>query len=197
MSINGRSATLNYVNFVIYLLCSYLRGKYLYFKYSHELLDPDPHTNPVPDRGGHKWPKKIGKRIYFSSFEVLDVLFWGLKASPVLGVLFSECVFLSQSTVPYLFSLFGTCFHVKKYGTVPFFFILDVLYCQICRYRTFFLYSEWVLLSKSTLPYLFSLFGTCFLVKKGTVPAYFTRKHVPNKEKRYGTVLFDKKTPLK
>jgi hypothetical protein len=38
-------------------------------------LDPDP--------GGKKWPKKIEKSEEISRFEVLDVLFWGLKASPV------------------------------------------------------------------------------------------------------------------
>jgi hypothetical protein len=74
------------------------------------------------------------------------------------------------------------------------FYIRDVFSCQICRYRTFFLYLRCVFLSKSTVPYLFSLFGTCFLVKyAGTVP-FLTRKHVPNKEKRYGSVLFDNKT---
>ncbi len=34
-----------------------------------------------PDPGGQKWPQKIEKRTEFSSFEVLDVLFWGLKVS--------------------------------------------------------------------------------------------------------------------
>jgi hypothetical protein len=36
-----------------------------------------------PDPGGEKWPQKIEKRTEFSSFEVLDVHFWGLMASPV------------------------------------------------------------------------------------------------------------------
>ncbi len=40
-------------------------------------------ADPDPDPGGQKWPQKIEKRTEFSSFEVLDVLFWGLKASPV------------------------------------------------------------------------------------------------------------------
>jgi hypothetical protein len=49
-----------------------------------------------------------------------------------------------------------------------------VFSCQICRYRTFFLYSGRVFLSNMPVPYLFSLLGTCFLVKKyGTVPFFF------------------------
>ncbi len=35
-------------------------------------------ADPNPDPGGQKWPQKIEKRTEFSSFEVLDVLFWGL-----------------------------------------------------------------------------------------------------------------------
>ena len=35
--------------------------------------------DPDPDPGGLKWPQKIEKRTEFSSFEVLDVLFWGLR----------------------------------------------------------------------------------------------------------------------
>jgi hypothetical protein len=125
---------------------------------------------------------------------VLDVLFWGLKASPVLGVLYSECVFLSQSTVPYLFSLFGTCFLVKYAGIVPFFFIRDVFSCQKVRYRTFFLYSGRALLSNLPVPYLFSLFGMSFIVKKyATVPFFFIRD-VFSCQKRYGTGIFYKKT---
>ncbi len=47
-------------------------------------------ADPDPDRGGQKWPKKIEKRTEFSSFEVLDVLFWELKASPVAWESFME-----------------------------------------------------------------------------------------------------------
>jgi hypothetical protein len=36
--------------------------------------------------------------------------------------------------------------------------------------------------------------ATLRIKKKGTVPSYLTRKLVANKEKRYGTVIFDKKT---
>ncbi len=43
-----------------------------------------------PDPGRQKWPQKIEKRTEFSSFEVLDVLFWGLKASPVAWESFME-----------------------------------------------------------------------------------------------------------
>ncbi len=90
--------------------------------------------------------------------------------------LYSGCVFLSKSTVTYLFSLFGTCFLVKYAGTVPFFLIRNVFSCQKVRYRTFFLYSGRVFLSNMPVPYLFSLFVTCFLVKKyGTVPFFFIR----------------------
>jgi hypothetical protein len=39
--------------------------------------------NPDPDPEGQKWPATIEKRIEFSCFEVLYVLFWGLKASNV------------------------------------------------------------------------------------------------------------------
>ncbi len=67
--------------------------------------DPDPHgsaliwavgsgriqiADPDPDPGGEKWHKKIEKRTEFSSFEVLDVHFWGLKASPVAWASFME-----------------------------------------------------------------------------------------------------------
>ncbi len=44
-----------------------------------EIADPD------PDPGGEKWSKKIEKRTEFSSFEVLDAHFWGLKAFPRAG----------------------------------------------------------------------------------------------------------------
>jgi hypothetical protein len=57
--------------------------------------NPDPYQDPhgsaliwaagsgSGSRKVKKCPKKIEKRTEFSSFEVLDVLFWGLKASPV------------------------------------------------------------------------------------------------------------------
>ncbi len=87
--------------------------------------------------------------------------------------LYSARVFLSNMTVPCLFSLFGTCILVKYDGTVPFFFIRHVYSCQIWRYRKFFLYSARVFLSNMTVPYLFSLFGTCILViTAGTVPFF-------------------------
>ncbi len=38
---------------------------------------------PDPDPGGQKWPAKTEKSLEISCFEVLDVLFWGMKASPV------------------------------------------------------------------------------------------------------------------
>ncbi len=44
-----------------------------------------------PDPGGQKWHTKIEKSTEFSCLEVLDVLFWGLKAaSPVAWVSFME-----------------------------------------------------------------------------------------------------------
>ncbi len=61
--------------------------------------------------------------------------------------LYSARVFFSNMTVPYLFSLFGTCILVITAGTVPFFFIRHMYSCQIWRYRTFFLYSARVFLS--------------------------------------------------
>ncbi len=47
-------------------------------------------ADPDPDLGGQKWPTKIGKSTEFSCFEVLDVLFWGLEASPVAWASFME-----------------------------------------------------------------------------------------------------------
>jgi hypothetical protein len=41
-------------------------------------LDPYP-----PDPRGKKWPRKIENSPEISSFEMLDVLFYGLKASLV------------------------------------------------------------------------------------------------------------------
>ncbi len=46
--------------------------------------------NPDPDPGGQKWPTKIGKNLESSCLEVLDVLFWGLKSSPVAWTSFTE-----------------------------------------------------------------------------------------------------------
>ncbi len=43
-----------------------------------------------PDPGGQKWPTKIEKSTEFSCVEVLDFLFWGLKASPVDWASFVE-----------------------------------------------------------------------------------------------------------
>ncbi len=45
-------------------------------------LDPDP--------GGKKWPTKIEQSSLISYFEVLYVLFWGLKASSVAWTSFKE-----------------------------------------------------------------------------------------------------------
>ena len=47
-------------------------------------------ADPDPDPGGQKWPQNIEKRTEFSSFEVLDVLFWRLKVSPVAWASFME-----------------------------------------------------------------------------------------------------------
>ncbi len=70
------------------------------YKDSSSAVDPDPYTdwiwiqwgpsiciririrNPDPYPGGQKWPTNIEKLLNFI-FEILDVLFWGLKASPV------------------------------------------------------------------------------------------------------------------
>ncbi len=46
--------------------------------------------NADPDPGEQKWPTKTGKSKDFSCFEVLDVLFGGLNASPVACVSFVE-----------------------------------------------------------------------------------------------------------
>jgi hypothetical protein len=46
--------------------------------------------NADPDPGGKKLPTKIEKSTEFSCFEVLDVLFGGLKASPVAWASFME-----------------------------------------------------------------------------------------------------------
>jgi hypothetical protein len=42
------------------------------------------------DPGGQKLPTKVEKSQKFSLFEVLDVLFWGLKASSVAWTSFME-----------------------------------------------------------------------------------------------------------
>ncbi len=57
-------------------------------------------ADPVPDQGGQKWPTKKEKSTEFSCFEVLDVLFWGLKASPLAWAPFMEAIlqFLIQNT---------------------------------------------------------------------------------------------------
>ncbi len=47
-------------------------------------------ADPDPDPGGQKLSTKIEKSTEFSCFEVLDVLFWGLKASPVTWASFIE-----------------------------------------------------------------------------------------------------------
>ncbi len=68
--------------------------------------DPDPHGSAliwaagsgsayklrirIRIQEGKNYQKKIEKRKEFSSFEVLDVLFWGLKASPVAWASFME-----------------------------------------------------------------------------------------------------------
>ncbi len=60
--------------------------------------DPDPdwiriqsgQWIPDPDPGGQKWPTKIEKNYEISYFEVLNVLFWGLKASPVAWTSFVD-----------------------------------------------------------------------------------------------------------
>jgi hypothetical protein len=46
--------------------------------------------DPVADPGGQKRPTKIVKREEISSFEGLDALFQGLKASPVALTSFME-----------------------------------------------------------------------------------------------------------
>jgi hypothetical protein len=45
---------------------------------------------PYPDPGGRKWPRKIENSKWISYFEVLGVLFWGLKAVPVAWTSFIE-----------------------------------------------------------------------------------------------------------
>jgi hypothetical protein len=49
-------------------------------------------ADPDPDPGGQKIPTKIEKSTEFSCFEVLDVLFRGLKASPVAWASFMEAL---------------------------------------------------------------------------------------------------------
>jgi hypothetical protein len=46
------------------------------------IMDPDP--------GGQKWPTKVEKKFKRSCFEVLDGLFWELKASSVTWTFFME-----------------------------------------------------------------------------------------------------------
>ncbi len=45
---------------------------------------------PDPDPGAQKWPTKVEKIFKSSSFEVLDGLFWELKASSVTWTFFME-----------------------------------------------------------------------------------------------------------
>ncbi len=45
---------------------------------------------PDPDPGGQKLPIKIGKNSEISRFEVLNILFWGLKTSSVAWTAFME-----------------------------------------------------------------------------------------------------------
>jgi hypothetical protein len=47
-------------------------------------------VDPYPDPGGQKRPTKIEKIKKFHVFEVLDVLFWELKASSVAWTSFME-----------------------------------------------------------------------------------------------------------
>ncbi len=47
-------------------------------------------ADPDPDQGGQKWPTKIEKSTEILCIEVLDVLFWGLKASSVAWAFFIE-----------------------------------------------------------------------------------------------------------
>ncbi len=46
--------------------------------------------NPDPDPGGQKWPTKVVFFFLSSCFEVLDGLFWELKASSVTWTFFME-----------------------------------------------------------------------------------------------------------
>jgi hypothetical protein len=46
--------------------------------------------NPYPDPGGKKLPTEVEKNVEISCFEVLDVLFRGLKASSVACKSFVE-----------------------------------------------------------------------------------------------------------
>ncbi len=59
-----------------------LPTRFLYFSLLSRVADPDP--------VGHKWPTKVGKNSEISCFEVLDVLFWKLKASFVTWTSFME-----------------------------------------------------------------------------------------------------------
>ncbi len=47
-------------------------------------------SDPDPDPGGQKWPTKVEKSCKSSCFEVLDGLFWELKASSVTWTYFME-----------------------------------------------------------------------------------------------------------
>ncbi len=54
-------------------------------------LDPYSTRSADPDPGGQKWPTKKEKKLAISWFQVLDVFFWGLKASPA-----AQASFLSK-----------------------------------------------------------------------------------------------------
>jgi hypothetical protein len=47
-------------------------------------------ADPDPDPGGQKLPQKLEKRTEFLSFEVVDVIFLGLKVSSVAWASFME-----------------------------------------------------------------------------------------------------------
>jgi hypothetical protein len=69
-------------------------ASHIFFRVAHPDPDLDPHGSALiwvagsgSDPGGQKWPTKKEKK---SCFEFLDVLFWGLKASPVAWASFIE-----------------------------------------------------------------------------------------------------------
>ncbi len=47
-------------------------------------------ADPDPDPGEQQLSTKLDTITEFACFEVLDVLFWGLKASPVAGASYQE-----------------------------------------------------------------------------------------------------------
>jgi hypothetical protein len=58
-----------------------------------------------PDSGVLKWPTNLEKSKEFSCFEVLDVLSWGLKASPVSYASFMEASNFLTKKYPIFFQL--------------------------------------------------------------------------------------------